>query len=125
VRIDTIVSPTIAGIRDGKDEILLAALDCLTQVEETSSEAFGIAVYPNPASWQLAVASQQSAVNGQRSAVKLSIVDLYGREIKAFGNISSFPYQIDISDLVDGVYLLRVMDEDGKSGMAKFLKIAE
>jgi hypothetical protein len=78
-------------------------------------------IYPNPASRQLTIG--QSAVGGQRSAVRLSIVDLFGREIKAFGNISSFPYQADISDLQDGMYFLRVINEEGNSSAVKFLKI--
>lgn len=77
-----------------------------------------VSISPNPASRQLTVGSRQSSV-------RLSIVDLYGREIKEFGNVSSFPYLIDISDLSDGVFLLRVMDDEGKSGFVKFLKIAE
>jgi hypothetical protein len=84
-----------------------------------------VSVCPNPASRQLTVDSRRSAVSGQQSAVRLSILDLYGRKIKAFGNISSFPHLIDISDLRDGIYLLRLIDDEGKSGFAKFLKIAE
>jgi hypothetical protein len=98
--------------------------------EPLSSSGGFISVYPNPASRQLTVdcrqlafSSQQSAVGGQRSAVRLSIVDLFGREIKAFENISSFPYQADISDLPDGMYFLQVMNEEGKSSSVKFLKI--
>lgn len=125
VKIDTIVSPTIAGIRQGKDEILEAALDCLTRVEELGFSDFNVTVYPNPASRQLTVDSRQFPVRSSQSAARISIVDLYGREIKAFGNISSFPYRIDISDLSDGVYLLRIISEEGISGSAKFLKIAE
>lgn len=77
-----------------------------------------INIYPNPASRKLTVVSRQSSV-------RLSIMDLYGREIKEFANISSFPYQVDISNLSDGVYLLRIESEEGESGSAKFLKIDE
>jgi hypothetical protein len=132
VKIDTIVSPTVEGIRQGKDEILVAALDCLSDVEDFDLANYRITVCPNPASRQLtvdsrqsAVGSRRSAVGGQRSAVGLSIVDLYGREIKTFGNISSFPYQADISDLPDGLYILRMMNKEGKSSLVKFLKIDE
>ncbi len=80
-------------------------------------------IYPNPASRQLTIG--QSAVGSQRSAVRISIIDLYGRELKAFGKISSFPYHADISDLQNGVYLLRVITEEGVSSSVKFLKINE
>ena len=40
-------------------------------------------------------------------------------------DISSFPCKIDISGLSDGIYILRVIDEEGKSCSVKFLKMAE
>ncbi len=93
--------------------------------EDVPSLASGgqLSVYPNPASRQLTV--ERSAVGGQRSAVRLSILDLCGREIKEFENISSFPYPADISDLFDGVYILRIMDDSCNSGSMKFMKVSE
>jgi hypothetical protein len=84
-----------------------------------------ISIQPNPVGRQLTVDSRQFAVPSSQFPARISIVDLYGREMKAFDNISSFPYQADISDLSDGVYFLQVVDDDGKSGSVKFLKIAE
>jgi hypothetical protein len=75
-------------------------------------------IYPNPASTQL-------TVSGQRSAVELAIYDLYGREVMKFEKIRSIPYQLDISGLQDGMYVLRLMSEDGQSVSVKFLKISE
>jgi hypothetical protein len=99
---------------------------------DENNENISPVVYPNPASRQLTVGSSQFAVprrqfqgGSSKAAVRLSIVDLYGREVKAFADISSFPYQLDISDLRDGVYFLRMVNEEGKSGSVKFLKIAE
>jgi hypothetical protein len=74
-------------------------------------------IYPNPARRQLTVDSRQSAV-------RLSIVDIYGREIKDLGKISSFPYQIEISSLPDGLYFLRGVYENGTTFSFKFLKIS-
>ncbi|MCK9400046.1 MAG: exo-alpha-sialidase [Bacteroidales bacterium] len=126
----TQVNVTWTDFRDGNYEIYYKrdpTGNLNVGIEEVlmNSSAGPIYVYPNPASRQLTVSSQQSAVSGQRSAVRLSIVDLYGREIKEFEYISSFPYRIDISDLWDGLYILRVESEEGKSGSAKFLKIDE
>jgi carboxyl-terminal processing protease len=132
VKIDTVVTRTITGIQQGRDEVLEAALDCLTGVGDLSPEESKLFVYPNPASRtltvdsrQLAVSGQQSAVNGQQSAVKFSIFDLFGREIKEITGISSFPFEIDISDLRDGVYILRIINEEGGSGSVKFLKASD
>jgi hypothetical protein len=52
-------------------------------------------------------------------------VDLFGREVKGYGEISSFPCQIDISDLSNGLYFLQIIGNDGISGSVKFLKISE
>jgi len=84
-----------------------------------------VSIYPNPASRQLTVGSSQFAVPSSQAAVRLSIVDLYGREIKGFPDISSFPYTMDISGLRNGLYFLRVTGEEGETGSAKFLKMAE
>jgi len=84
-----------------------------------------ISVYPNPVSRQLTVDSWQSAVGGRQSAVKCSIFDLQGLEVKALGNISSLPYHADISDLRDGLYILQISNKEGNTGWAKFMKISE
>jgi hypothetical protein len=129
VKIDTVVAPTIAGIRHGNDEILLAALDCLTGVEaQLRAESLGLRVYPNPAGQQLTVGQLDSwtvghsAVGGRRSAVKLSIVDLFGREVMEYEKVSSFPYQINISGLPDGIYILKMTDAEGSESAVKFVK---
>jgi hypothetical protein len=97
--------------------------------EMLSNSGEQISIYPNPASRQLTVGSgakrSPERSEGSRSAVRLSIVDLYGREIKEFPGISSFPYTMDISSLRNGLYFLRVKNDEGKSGSAKFLKIDE
>jgi hypothetical protein len=90
----------------------------------TWDERLEISVYPNPASRQLAVSSQQSAVSGQQS-FKLNITDLYGRKIKDYENVSFFPFLIDISGLNSGLYVLQMISEDGHSASAKFLKISD
>jgi hypothetical protein len=96
-------------------------------IEERPDLAGGLDlyVYPNPASRQLTVSSQQSAVGSQRSAVRLTITDLFGRRIKEFDNLISIPYLIDVSDLMDGLYILQVIGEDGETASAKFLKISQ
>lgn len=97
----------------------------LAGVGERRAEGIELSVYPNPAGRQLTVDSWPSAVGSRRSAVRLSIVDLFGRVVKEFGEISSFPHQIDISGLPDGVYLLKMIDDSGNVSSAKFLKINE
>jgi hypothetical protein len=108
----------------------------LTGVEEVPAVADGWIVYPNPSSRQLTLApsltpSPNWGRDGvgvaycQLSTVNLSIADLYGREVMKIGKIPSFPYQVDISGLPDGMYVLRLMSDAGESASVKFLKIAE
>ena len=119
VRIDTIVSPTIEGIRQGKDEILLAALDCLTGVNEPlRAEGIGLRVYPNPAGEQLTVAR----LGNKLSIVdcRLSIVDLNGRIVKDIPDLV-LPCTVDISGLADGIYMLKVYSGKNNLENLKFV----
>jgi len=88
--------------------------------DEPRNYEVALTLYPNPANQQLTV--ERSAVGGQQSAVRFSIFDLFGRDVKETGDISAFPYQIDISNLPDGIYILRVSDDSGNISSAKFIK---
>jgi carboxyl-terminal processing protease len=48
VKIDSLVSPTVSGLRHGRDEILEAALDCLTGIDNLRITDSKVTVYPNP-----------------------------------------------------------------------------
>jgi hypothetical protein len=107
----------------------------LTGIEENPSTADGWMVYPNPAGTQLTLAPtpslpqlgegvREGAANCQLPTANLSVTDLYGREVMKIGKVPSFPYQLDISALPDGMYILRLMSDDGESVSVKFLKIA-
>ncbi len=104
-------------------------------LEETSRETGQWRAYPNPASSQLALAPYltpypkwgRDGVRAgiQRLSVKILVSDISGRNVKDFSEISSFPFPIDISDLSPGMYIIRIVGEDGDSGAVKFLKIPE
>lgn len=81
-----------------------------------------LSIYPNPASSQISVFSRRSAGGGQQFAYSMTISNFQGQSLKEFRNICSFPYLIDISDLEDGMYILQVRCEDGKSSSKKLLK---
>jgi photosystem II stability/assembly factor-like uncharacterized protein len=90
-----------------------------------------LVVWPNPASALLTVGQLgswtvgKSAVSGQRSAVRCEIYDVFGRKLMSFEEISSFPFNIDISSLSPGMHILRIEGFDGISGSLKFMKVAE
>ncbi len=72
IKIDTIVGPTIAGLRRGEDEALLAALDCLnsTSVLDPKTEW---SIYPNPATKMIYFKNAPDKVN------KIIIRDITGK----------------------------------------------
>jgi hypothetical protein len=86
-------------------------------------------VWPNPASRQLTLSPTPSLpLQGEgekEEADNITISDLFGRKIMSFRQISAFPYQIDISTLPPGMYIVRMTTDDGFSASAKFLKVAE
>ena len=55
VKIDTVVTPTIEGILQGRDEVLEAAFDCLTNSIEISDKEYEMLIYPNPVKTELNV----------------------------------------------------------------------
>ncbi len=105
-------------------------------VHEKNQESFGITVFPNPAISQLAIAPSltpspsvggrdgMGAAFGRRFSI-LIITDLYGRELKRFRDMASFPYLVDISDLGCGLFILQVITDDGETASIKFLKVSE
>jgi len=82
-------------------------------------------IYPNPANELLTVDSPQSSAGIHFDEYRLSVIDLFGRTVLDAGKVRAFPYQLRVSDLPDGVYFLRVIDEEGGSETVDFLKIAE
>jgi hypothetical protein len=123
-------------VQSGITPFAFTITDGTIGVEEVKPADFDLKVYPNPACSQLAIAPSLSpspnwgrdgvgAVNNRQSAFIIRISDLYGRKLKEFNNISSFPYLIDISDLRDGMYVLQVINDQGETASSKFLKISE
>ena len=82
-------------------------------------------LWPNPACGQLAVGSWQSAVGSRQLDLRLEIVDVFGVSLLRFENVSSLPFQIDISALKPGIYFARLTDNNGSISIGKFLKICE
>jgi len=129
------------GIYAGQsvDEIITPAPFTITNgtigVEEKEERISELTVFPNPATAHLeitpspawgraGVGADQSAVGGRRLAVRLEIMDLFGRKITGLENISSFPVILDISPLAPGMYILRMNSAEGFSGSVKFMKLA-
>lgn len=103
----------------GNVEMVLASTDSLyySQVKTTSSvmEALpvsGIKIYPNPASDQITVQTENS------TQAQYHIYDLFGRQMLG-GNLLN-PV-IDVSELGKGTYLLKIIDGQS-SNIKRFVK---
>jgi len=104
-------------------------------MDESQEETGCWQVYPNPVNAQLTIAPSLTpspnwgrdgvgAVGSKQVAFTIIITDLFGLKLKEFDKISSFPFFLDISDLNDGLYILRIIDEEGQTSSVKFMKIS-
>jgi hypothetical protein len=113
VRIDSVVTPTIQGIREGKDEILLAAFDCISGTKDIIANKMDIKVYPNPLTSGSVRVSFRLENTGN---IQLSLVDATGNTIKQTSH--SFPagdqdLQLDLANLPSGLYFLKANTQSG------------
>ena len=86
-------------------------------IETTASignnDLLGFSMYPNPVSNQLKISAQEAISN-------VNVFDVSGRIVKSF-TINNANATLDISDLSEGVYLIKYKST-GKAGAAKFIK---
>jgi carboxyl-terminal processing protease len=106
VKIDLTVKLTIAGIRQGKDEILNAALDCLTETANVAPSTTMLAVSPNPVSHGTAHVTYSLE---RPAGATLSLFDMTGTcirniQIEAAPGINHISF--DVATLAAGVYML-------------------
>ena len=78
-------------------------------VEENELKALDVMVYPNPTSGGLSLRMSE----GNSSLMNYQVYDIQGRLILQNQFIQQ--HEIDLSDQNNGVYLLRLMDQEGQS----------
>lgn len=78
--------------------------------------AANYSVYPNPASTVLKVSSKSHAI-----LEKIELSDLNGRVVKSINPTSVSESQVNIADLSNGIYLLKVKSDHG-IGVSKIVK---
>lgn len=109
IRIDSIVTPTIEGLRNGVDEVLLAALDCITATKnEIKKET--LEVYPNPASHVLQIVFDQQ----EAASAEIKLIGITG-ELFFTGTYNSNAIAIPVGDIPAGIYFVSVQFKDGIS----------
>ncbi|MFI5173123.1 MAG: S41 family peptidase, partial [Chitinophagales bacterium] len=115
VQIDSIVTPTIEGVRAGIDEVLKAALDCITGIASVNiNNAWNI--FPNPA-------QQIITVNIPASDLKTNRITISNIEGKIVLDRSDVHDQtiISITNLPVGLYLVSLMQNDVPVGTQKLV----
>ncbi len=108
VKIDTIVSPTVAGIRQGRDEILEAAFDCLTGIDPGNKITGNLSVYPNPVSdYSLHIAlTLENDMDLSVSLFNLTGTMIQNKSLHGVQGFNDFLFKIP--DVAPGLYLLKV-----------------
>lgn len=104
------VTPTINGIREGKDEVMLRALQellpCQLPLAVEVSEST-MTLFPNPASSVLNYQLQKSA------PVQFKVIDMKGSS-HLEGSLPNNKGTLDLSSLPEGAYLLELFTPSGK-----------
>jgi hypothetical protein len=105
---DTVVIPTPAGLRHHVDELLMAAFDCLTGVNENSEDALKstLFVYPNPTTGIFSL-KIENAIN---EPLNIEITDITGRLVyarKYANTLHQYSETIDLRETTNGSYLLK------------------
>lgn len=91
----------------GKDGTIISNKSTLTSVINLQPQTPQINIYPNPASDQIKIESENMN--------RIEIVDLLGRVVNTIVTEGETQKSIDISQLESGVYLLKVHFKNGKT----------
>jgi hypothetical protein len=94
---------------------------CYLNLKGIQSDKPITSVFPNPASMQVRVVLKQVP----ESEYTLSIIDNFGRTIRQYESgalTSGKEIDIDISEFVDGVYLVSLVTKEGFSETCRFIK---
>lgn len=120
IRIDEQVHPTINGIRQGIDEMLLYVSGCNTvSVNDKERDNVSMALYPNPASQELNIV--MTTINPEKATIR--ITDIFGKTRLTLGNqVTGSLISVDIASLEPGVYFISLKTTKGQSKTMKFVK---
>jgi endo-1,4-beta-D-glucanase Y len=89
----------------------------LTSIHETPGNASKIKIYPNPLNQ-----NNLLTINGLKIANLLEVIDLNGKILIPSISVSSSIYTLDISSLNKGIYILKIIAENGEPQQIKFSK---
>lgn len=117
---DSLVIPSIEGIRSGRDEVLEKALDCLNSAGDIGSGLEKISLMPNPAHDHFILAMNDYAHKG---ILSIEIRNLLGNKVFETRDCSALPnLEIKTGDFIPGIYVLVLFYNDGNNSHIKFIK---
>ena len=82
-----------------------------------------ISVFPNPTSDHLNVLVKSEYTNGSHSKASVVVIDQTGRIVNRTIIENQKEIQLNISDLSNGMYILRYIDTNGSSALSRFIKL--
>ena len=82
-----------------------------------------ISLFPNPASGTINVLLDTGRKKRLGANPKVEIIEHTGKIVKAIKVDGQDEIQLEISDLSEGMYILRYFDESGNRGLTRFVKI--
>ncbi len=100
-------------------------IDYLMMVSDTNSitpsdvlfgeaNAFGLAVYPNPA-------SANFTINAENNISNVDVYDMTGRTVLQLNNVNATIQQINTADMSTGLYFVKVTDINGNAVSKKLM----
>jgi hypothetical protein len=113
---DTLMTPTQAGIRHGRDELLDKALSIackIAAVQNVANSQFLVKVFPNPTDDIVNIDAQ----NLSSKNITISITDISGKTLieKSFSNLNNELHSFfNIQSFPTGVYIVEVKTDGGQ-----------
>jgi hypothetical protein len=87
-----------------------------TGIESVEPSSLQFRIFPNPANEYVNISTA-----GINEALNLKLMDLMGNVIATY-KFQQPEYQIPVSGLAAGMYLISVSDNEGRGGVRKFVK---
>ena len=112
---DTIIEQVIVLPCDSRKVILNNNLG-----KQTQNGSNGVKIWPNPnnGSFQISITKNNKAIGVK----EIKVMDMLGKEIWQMGASSNNVFNIDILAYAQGVYYVRVVNEQGEIEMKKLIK---
>ncbi len=114
IKPDSVVYPTIIGIRHHRDEVLEKALqiaNCPLSTLDIQLTKPSINVYPNPTNNLINI----SITGLNPGDITISVIDIMGKELQKINSAltsENFSSMLDLSNYADGIYLIQIRSKN-------------